>query len=126
MKYYKCEKCGNIFEVIKDSAIVPVCCSDLMKELKPNTNEDASKEKHIPIVVKQKDKVVVYVGSVLHPMEEKHYIEWIAMETDQGRYLKHLQPNDLPLVKFSLYDDDEKIVNVYAYCNIHGLWLAKD
>ena len=125
MKFYKCNKCGNIFEVIKDSAIVPVCCSESMSELKANTNEEASVEKHIPVIVKEKNKVVVYVGKTIHPMEEKHYIEWIAIETDQGRYLKHLYPNNLPLVTFSLYDEYEKILKAYAYCNIHGLWSGE-
>lgn len=122
MKLYRCDKCGNVLEVIRDSAIIPVCCGVGMKCLEANTDEEASTEKHVPVVVKEKNKVVVYVGSILHPMEEKHYIEWISLETDKGRYLKYLSHGDMPLVTFSLADEYEDVINVYAYCNIHGLW----
>ena len=122
MKIYKCTNCGNMLEVIVDGAIVPVCCSKPMDIIKTNTNEDALQEKHVPIYTKDKNKIQVYVGSVLHPMNKDHYIEWIVLKTDKGIYRKYLKPVDTPSITFLLSNDDEEVINIYAYCNIHGLW----
>lgn len=124
MKYYKCDKCGNTFEVVIDAAIVPVCCDSHMKIIESNTDEKGSKEKHIPVYTKDKNEVCVDVGSILHPMEDDHYIEWISLETTSGRYRKYLKPGDKPCVTF-LLSDDEDVINIYAYCNVHGLWSLK-
>lgn len=122
MKIYRCNKCGNVLEVIVDGAIVPVCCSKSMEIVKTNVNEDEMSEKHIPIYTKDGNKIEVYVGKVLHPMTEDHYIEWIMLKTNVGSYRKYLKPLDSPSITFLLSNDDEEVINIYAYCNIHGLW----
>ena len=84
---------------------------------------DAAKEKHVPEVAKQQEEVSVTVGSVIHPMEEKHYIEWIALETSQSFQMKYLQPGMEPKVTFSLIEG-ETVVKAYANCNLHNLWAS--
>lgn len=125
MKHYKCNKCGNIFEVIKDSAIVPVCCGESMEEIIPNTKEDVAKEKHIPVFKRNKNKIEIMIGSVPHPMVKEHYIEWIELETNNSVYRRNLLDTNKPCVTFYLSDEDEEVINIYAYCNIHGLWSVK-
>ena len=83
---------------------------------------DAAQEKHVPVVTKKCKSVQVDVGSVSHPMTEEHLIEWVAIETTAGYRVQYLKAGDVPVVKFSL--GDEKLVGVYAYCNLHGLWKA--
>ena len=119
VKFFKCEHCGNVIQKVVDSKVPVVCCGEKMKELVPNTVE-ASNEKHIPVVSLEGSKVVVNVGSVNHPMEEVHWIEWVQLVTDKGSYRKWLNPGEAPNVKFQL--DGEKPSAVYAYCNLHGLW----
>lgn len=121
-KYYICEKCGNLVEVVNASGVPMVCCGQKMTYLEPGTVE-ASREKHIP-VVNVNDRVVrVDVGSVEHPMTEAHSILWITLETDRGNYRKNLNPTDAPVAEF-LLADGETPVAVFAYCNLHGLWKA--
>lgn len=115
---YKCAICGNIVEVTHASGGQLVCCGQPMTLQKENT-VDASKEKHIPVVEKRGNEVLIKVGSVDHPMEEKHYIEWIEIETTGGVYKKFLNPGEKPEAIFKIEDD---IVCARAYCNIHGLW----
>ncbi len=117
---YKCEICGNIVEVLHEGAGTLVCCGQPMKLQKENTI-DASKEKHIPIIDENAEGVVVKVGSVPHPMEEKHYIEWIEITTEKGESKKFLNPGEKPEVKFPV---KTKIISVRAYCNLHGLWKS--
>ena len=100
-----------------------MCCGEAMVELKANTT-DAAVEKHVPVVEKNGNSVEVKVGSVVHPMEEKHYIEWIALETKNTAQFKMLKPGDEPKAVFALSDSDEA-VKAYAYCNLHGLWSEK-
>ena len=83
---------------------------------------DAAQEKHVPVVEKKCKMVKVDVGSVAHPMTEAHLIEWVALETEQGYQVQYLKANDLPVCTFKLADGD-KAVAVYAYCNLHGLWM---
>ena len=83
---------------------------------------DDSAEKHVPVYEITDNKLFVKIGAVEHPMEEKHFIEWIAVQTNKGFYTKFLKPHEKPTAFFALYD--EKVVAVYAYCNIHGLWKA--
>ena len=99
------------------------CCGKMMKELVPGTS-DGAVEKHVPVFTVDGNKVVVTVGSVEHPMVEAHFIEWIAIETKKGAQRKVLNPGDKPSVEFALTDDDA-VVAVYAYCNLHGLWKAE-
>ncbi len=122
MKFFKCEHCGNIITHVKDSGVPVVCCGEKMKEIIPGV-VDASKEKHVPVVQTEGAKVTVSVGSVEHPMIEAHYIEWISILTKQGTQLKYLNPGEKPEVCFELCQDDA-VAEVYAYCNLHGLWKA--
>ena len=118
-KFYICAHCRNIVEMVYDTDIKLFCCGDEMKELVPNTVE-ASGEKHIPAVTVKDDMVEVNVGSVDHPMESVHWIEWVQLVTDKGSQRKYLKPGEAPNVKLLL--SDEKPLAVYAYCNLHGLW----
>ena len=120
MKFYKCNHCQNLIEIVDDRKVNPVCCGEKMMELVPG-KVDASLEKHVPVVEVKDGVVEVMVGSVAHPMTEEHLIEWIVVETDKGVYRKNLKAGEAPMARFMLLDD-EKVVNVYAYCNLHGLW----
>ena len=122
MKYYICERCGNIITKVKDSGVPVMCCGQRMAELVPGTT-DAAVEKHVPAYEVRENKVYVTVGEVEHPMLPQHYIEWVALETNQGCQRKALQPEQEPKVCFSLCEGEE-VAAVYAYCNLHGLWKA--
>lgn len=123
LEVYKCEICGNIVEMLHEGDGTLVCCGANMRLIEANT-VDASKEKHVPVVEKTDDGLTVKVGEVPHPMEEKHYIEWIQVITkDQhcsGRTF--LKPGDVPEAKFPKMDN---ILEVREYCNVHGLWTKK-
>ena len=120
MKFYKCKHCGNIVAVVKASGAPISCCGEKMTEIVPGT-ADAAVEKHVPVVEIKDGKVIVTVGEVAHPMAPEHYIEWIAISTDQGNQRKILEPGDKPMACFALCDG-EKFEAAYAYCNLHGLW----
>lgn len=122
-KFYICKHCGNMIGMIQSSGVNVVCCGDPMTELKPNTVE-ASQEKHLPVVTIEGDIVKVKVGSVEHPMTEEHHIAWIYLETEQGGQRKKLAVGSKPEAEFALAGGD-KVVGVYEYCNLHGLWLTK-
>lgn len=122
MKFYVCSHCGNIIAYVKNSGVPVVCCGEAMKELVPNTT-DAAVEKHVPVIHTDSRKVTVTVGSTSHPMLEEHYIEWIALATKQGNQRKELKPGQEPQAEFMISEDDE-VLEVYAYCNLHGLWKA--
>ena len=117
---YKCEVCGNIVEVLHEGKGELVCCGQPMKLYKENT-VDAAKEKHVPVIEKTAEGFKVNVGSVTHPMEEKHYIEWIELIADGVAYRKFLNPGDAPEAEFCL---DTTQVTAREYCNLHGLWKA--
>ena len=118
-KFYICEKCGNIVEIIDASGVTPVCCGQKMTKIEAGT-VDASLEKHIPVVNIRDGEVEVLVGSVTHPMTEEHHISWIYLLTDKSAYRRELSPTGEPRAVFAL--SDEKPVAVYEYCNLHGLW----
>lgn len=120
VSFYRCEICGNLVGMIKDGGGQLVCCDKPMTELKPNTT-DASKEKHVPAAVREGGKIVVQVGSAPHPMTPEHYIEWIAVISDTGTERISLSPSDEPKAVFC----DRPNAEVYAYCNLHGLWKAE-
>ena len=120
LKFYKCKHCGNIVAVVKASGAPISCCGEKMTEIVPGT-ADAAVEKHVPVVEIKDGKVIVTVGEVAHPMAPEHYIEWIAISTDQGNQRKILEPGDKPMACFALCDG-EKFEAAYAYCNLHGLW----
>jgi len=117
---YRCEKCGNIVEVINAGGGELVCCGEPMKLLTENT-VDASKEKHVPVLEKTADGWWVAVGAVAHPMEEKHYIQWIELIADGSIYRTYLKPGDAPKAFFPV---QAAMVSAREYCNIHGLWKA--
>ncbi len=117
---YKCELCGNIVEVVHASAGKLVCCGQPMTLLEENTT-DAATEKHVPVIQKADSTVTVNVGSVNHPMEEKHYIEFIELLADGKVYRKLLKPGDKPEATFVISFDN---VEARAYCNLHGLWKS--
>lgn len=122
-KFLICEHCGNIVAAVKESGVPVMCCGQKMKEIIPGSVE-ASHEKHIPEFVVEGNKVIVTVGSVEHPMLPEHYIEWVSIQTKQGNQRKQLTPGSEPKVCFSLCEGDT-VEAVYAYCNLHGLWVAK-
>jgi len=120
LQIYKCEVCGNIVEVLHEGKGQLVCCGQPMTLMKEQTQEKG-KEKHLPIVEKAASGIKVKVGSVPHPMEEKHYIEWVQIITDGQNCRKSLSPGDPPEAEFMVR---KKVNAVREYCSIHGLWKA--
>jgi superoxide reductase len=120
LQIYKCEVCGNIVEMLHAGAGELVCCGQPMKLFRENT-VDAAKEKHVPVIEKTAAGFKVKVGSVAHPMEEKHYIEWIEVIADGKAYRKFLNPGEAPEATFELKAEK---VTAREYCNLHGLWQA--
>jgi len=121
LQVYKCEQCGNIVEVLHGGAGDLVCCGENMKLIEAGT-VDAAKEKHVPVIEKTDKGYKVSVGSVPHPMEEKHYIEWIELIADGKTYRQFLKPGQTPEAEFCI---EAKAVTAREYCNIHGLWKAE-
>jgi superoxide reductase len=115
-----CEVCGNIVEMVYKGKGELVCCGEPMKLIVENT-VDASREKHVPVVKKTDTGFKVTVGSVAHPMEEKHYIEWIEVIADGKAYRQFLEPGGAPEALFNIEADE---VMAREYCNMHGLWKA--
>ena len=122
MKFYVCKHCGNIIAYAKNKGVPVMCCGEKMSELVPSV--DAATEKHVPVISVEGNKVTVTVGEVEHPMAEEHFIEWIALETQEGNQRKELKPGSKPQAVFMLAETD-KAVAAYAYCNLHGLWKAE-
>lgn len=121
LEIYKCELCGNIVEVVHGGAGELVCCNQPMQLLAENT-VDAAKEKHVPVIEKTADGTKVTVGSVPHPMEEKHHIEWIEIIAEGNAYRHFLAPGDKPEACFPAFSG---AVTAREYCNLHGLWASK-
>ncbi len=117
---YKCDLCGNIVEVLHVGNGELVCCGQAMDLLAENT-VDAAKEKHVPVIEKVENGYKVSVGSVAHPMEEKHWIEFIELIADGKVYRQDLNPGDTPEAFFCI---DAKEVTARELCNLHGLWKA--
>ncbi len=118
LQVYKCNVCGNIVEVLHQGVGELVCCGQPM-ELLQEKSEDEGEEKHVPVIKRTETGVSVRIGSILHPMEEDHYIEWIEIIADGVVYRKFLKPGDKPEVEFEI---KAKRVEARTYCNIHGLW----
>ncbi|MFP4212500.1 MAG: desulfoferrodoxin [Desulfohalobiaceae bacterium] len=121
LEIYKCNVCGNIVEVLHGGAGELVCCGQPMQLIQAGT-VDAAQEKHVPVLEKTDQGYKVKVGSVAHPMEEKHYIEWVELVADGIAYRKFLQPGEQPEAEFCIQAQQ---VMAREYCNIHGLWEAK-
>ena len=122
MKFYRCNRCGNIIAFVESSGVPVMCCGQKMEEIVPNTT-DAANEKHVPVVTVDGNKVTVNVGSAPHPMTEAHYISWVAISTNLGNQRKVLSPSDEPKAEFMLLEG-ETVEACYAYCTLHGLWKA--
>jgi superoxide reductase len=120
LQVYKCEVCGNIVEVLHEGQGELVCCGEPMKLLVEGAI-DAAKEKHVPVIEKISGGFKVKVGSDAHPMEEKHFIEWIEVIADGMAYRQFLKPGDAPEAIFNI---DADKVTAREHCNIHGLWKA--
>ena len=120
LEVYKCLICGNMVEVIHQGEGELVCCGQAMKLLAENS-VDAAKEKHVPVVEKIEGGYKVTVGSVPHPMEEKHFIEWIELLADGKAYRQFLNPGDAPEATFAV---EAQEVVAREHCNLHGLWKA--
>ena len=122
-KFYICEHCGNLVGMIHDSRVPMMCCGKKMTALEAGTVE-ASKEKHIPVITVEGNLVTVTVGEVAHPMTAEHSILWVYLQTTTGGQRKALEVGGAPTVTFALTDDEEAVA-AYAYCNLHGLWMAE-
>lgn len=116
---WKCEICGNIVEVIHEGADSLVCCGKPMTLMNEKTN-DLGMEKHVPVVERTSNGIKVKVGSVEHPMEEKHWIQWIEVIANGKSYKEFLKPGMKPEAEFCVSEN----MQVRAYCNIHGLWSS--
>lgn len=121
LKFFKCNICGNIIAMVEESGVPVSCCGEDMEEIIPNTT-DGAHEKHVPYCEIKDGIVHVRVGEEDHPMEDSHYIQWIALQTDRGNQRRCLKAGDAPEACFALCDG-EKVEAVYEYCNIHGLWV---
>jgi superoxide reductase len=119
---YKCKVCGNIVCVVHPGDGELVCCGEPM-QLQVENTVDASKEKHVPVIEKTATGYKVKVGAVPHPMEEKHYIEWIELMVGDIVYIKCLKPGAAPEAEFCCAHAAD--VKAREYCNVHGLWTAK-
>lgn len=119
-KFYACETCKTVIEVISNDKQEYSCCGVKLKKLVPNTSEGAQ-EKHLPVVEQNGNTITVKVGSVLHPMTEEHSIEWVYLETKKGCQRVYLCADAKPQATFTLAEDDAPIA-AYAFCNLHGFW----
>ena len=117
---YKCNICGNIVEVLHAGKGELVCCGQPMELLQEKV-ADVGLEKHVPIIETTAKRLKVKVGDVPHPMEEKHYIEWIEVITDSDSYRKFLKPGDKPEAEFEIRPPK---VAAREYCTVHGLWKS--
>jgi superoxide reductase len=120
LQVYKCDTCGNMVSLVHTGVGTLVCCGAPMKLLVENT-VDAAKEKHVPVIEKTAEGFKVKVGSVAHPMEQSHYIEWIEVIADDQAYRQFLHPGGAPEATFAI--KAEKVV-AREYCNLHGLWKS--
>jgi superoxide reductase len=118
---YKCDVCGNVVKVVHASGGTLVCCGQNMTLL-PEKTADAGKEKHVPVVEKSAKGIMVKIGSIPHPMEEKHFIEWVEVRSGGNVYIKGFKPGEKPEAEFCVSDAGAK---VRIYCNVHGLWTNK-
>ncbi len=121
LEFYKCEKCGNIVMVTHTSDGELICCGQLMSLLEEQTADPAT-QKHVPLVRKTATGIMVTVGSTPHPMEKRHYIQWISVKKDRSFYIHALRPGEAPEAEFPINDPDVKALE---FCNVHGLWTNR-
>ncbi len=120
MKYFLCNICGNLIELINIGGGKLVCCGEPMTELIPKT-DDVGNEKHLPVVEVNGKVITVKIGSVEHPMTEEHYIDWISIHYNNKVQRLKLNHTEKPVAVFDI-DEEYDTLEVYSYCNIHGLW----
>ena len=120
--FWRCDTCGNLYYTLHDAGVTPMCCGKKMTQLVANST-DAAQEKHVPAISNDGDKITVQVGSVEHPMDPDHFIEWIALVNDGKVVIKYLKPGEKPVTQFCAKCAEGG--TVYAYCNKHGLWKAE-
>ncbi|HSK69894.1 MAG TPA: desulfoferrodoxin family protein [Candidatus Limnocylindria bacterium] len=122
MRFFRCRHCGNVVMYAVNSGVPVVCCGEEMQELVPGVT-DASREKHVPAVTREGDFLRVQVGSVAHPMEENHRIDFVALKTARGIQVQSLKPGEAPSASFALVPGDAP-ESAWEYCSLHGLWKA--
>ncbi len=120
LKFFYCKHCGNLVQMVQNTGVPVVCCHEPMLELVANT-ADAAQEKHVPVAELENGVLNVCVGSVEHPMNDEHYIQFVCVETDCGTLLTYLSPDDAPKAQFVIPPCQTPLA-VYEYCNLHGLW----
>ena len=120
-QFFRCAHCGQVVSVLKDAGVSIVCCGQRMDRLTPNTT-DAAQEKHVPVVEREGDRLTVHVGSAAHPMLAEHSIEWIYLHQSNGGQRRILAPGGAPEATFCA--EQGEALEVYAYCNLHGLWMT--
>ena len=120
LEVYKCGVCGNTTMVVSPSGGTLVCCGQPMA-LQPEKTDDAGKEKHVPVIEKTANGILVRLGSVPHPMEEKHYIQWIEVISGDNLFVRGLKPGQKPEAEFPVTGGR---IKVRAFCNVHGLWKS--
>lgn len=121
-KFYICNHCKNLVQMVHDAGVKMICCGEPMSEIVPNTT-DAATEKHLPIINVNDSTVTVEIGSTMHPMLEEHHIGWIYLQTEKGGQCKMLNAGETPKAAFELVEDQP--LAAYAYCNLHGLWKTE-
>ena len=123
MKFYICKHCGNVITKLTSSQVPVQCCGENMQPLEAGVT-DAAVEKHVPVVTVEGNLVKVHVGSVTHPMTVEHLIQWVAVVTDRDALIHWFHPEEAPEAVFALAEG-QQVKEVYAYCNLHGLWKAE-
>ena len=123
MKFYICKHCGNVITKLTSSQVPVQCCGENMQPLEAGVT-DAAVEKHVPVVTVEGNLVKVHVGSVTHPMTAEHLIQWVAVVTDRDALIHWFHPEEAPETVFALAEG-QQVKEVYAYCNLHGLWKAE-
>lgn len=122
LKFFKCEHCGNVVVKLVEKGVPVICCGQIMTEINANVVE-ASTEKHLPVVSLNGEFAEISIGSVAHPMEDEHFINFVAVEFENGYVVKSLVPKQKPEAK--IYFGNEKVLAVYEFCNLHGLWKVE-
>jgi len=121
LEVYECKICGNLVEVLRGGKGELVCCGEPMEKLTAKT-ADAGMEKHVPVIEKNDTGYKVKIGSIPHPMEQEHYIEWIELLADGRAYRQFLSPGQAPEATFAI---EAAEVSAREHCNKHGLWEGK-
>ena len=119
MKFYQCSICGNIVELVEGDMLRVTCCGKVMNLMEANV-KDAAVEKHVPVYEKDGNEIIVRVGEVSHPMTSEHYIMWVLLVKDDMTIKVELHPENKPEVRLPYIVGSE----IYAYCNLHGLWKS--